>query len=409
MTAGLPWSLWACHRLIDAPSPARAGVLGALLVAQGLACAYYGIFAGLSVGLAVLFHAVSRGLWRVPRYWMLVAAAAAIAIGGILPFFLPYLRVEGADFNRSLTEAVDYSADWRSYLASSTWAHRWMLPLIGRWKEVAFPGFLTSGLAVLTLALAFTGRLRPTDTPRARAGAGRGLDAGAHTGETVSFYSLLAALAAWCSLGPDGRLYSLFFHSIPVFGFLRAPGRFAILVALALAVLAAIAVARLARGSPGRRLAVSAAITSIVAVELAAMPLPIPDVDPTPHRVYTTLARLPRAPVCELPFFWTRPDFPRHTRYMVGSTAHWLPLVNGYSDHFPEDFRRIVYDLSSFPTRASFAILRQRRVRYVVFHVNLYDRRSRERLLERIHAYGEFIAPILKHDDLWLYEITRWP
>ena len=39
------------------------------LFAQALSCAYYAIFAGLMVGLATLFFAVTRGLWRSPRYW----------------------------------------------------------------------------------------------------------------------------------------------------------------------------------------------------------------------------------------------------------------------------------------------------------------------------------------------------
>ena len=34
---------------------------------------------------------------------------------------------------------------------------------------------------------------------------------------------------------------------------------------------------------------------------------------------------------------------------MLNSTAHWQPLVNGYSDHIPADFRKTVVPLSSFP------------------------------------------------------------
>ena len=64
---------------------------------------------------------------------------------------------------------------------------------------------------------------------------------------------------------------------------------------------------------------------------------------------------------------------------MLNSTAHWQPLVNGYSDHIPADFRRNVVPLSSFPTRESFSILSAVGARYVVFHLDMYDTRSRAR------------------------------
>ena len=77
MAGGIPLALLVLHRLADAPSPRRGVALGLALAAQALACAYYGIFAGLMVGYGVLFLAVSRGLWRAPRTGRAVAIAAA--------------------------------------------------------------------------------------------------------------------------------------------------------------------------------------------------------------------------------------------------------------------------------------------------------------------------------------------
>ena len=50
MAGGIPLAMLALHRLVDSPSPGRGAVLGLALAAQALACAYYGIFAGLMVG-----------------------------------------------------------------------------------------------------------------------------------------------------------------------------------------------------------------------------------------------------------------------------------------------------------------------------------------------------------------------
>jgi hypothetical protein len=125
--------------------------------------------------------------------------------------------------------------------------------------------------------------------------------------------------------------------------------------------------------------------------------------------VYHTLAVQPAGPVAEFPYFYLRRDFPRHAYYMLNSTTHWMPLINGYSDHIPQDFRDQVILLSSFPTRDSLAILGKIGARYVVFHLNLYDRRSRERLVERIDQYGQYLRPLAKEGDVWLFEIVAWP
>ena len=71
----LPWAMLAFHRFIDRVSAARAFELGVVLWLTGLACAYYGIFAGGMVALGTIFLGVTRGFgsslatgawWRWP-------------------------------------------------------------------------------------------------------------------------------------------------------------------------------------------------------------------------------------------------------------------------------------------------------------------------------------------------------
>jgi len=147
----------------------------------------------------------------------------------------------------------------------------------------------------------------------------------------------------------------------------------------------------------------------LAALELNGAPLTaLRDAPPVPE-AYRTLARLPRGAVAEFPYFYRRTDFPRHADYMLGSTAHWMPLINGYSDHIPAEWRATVVPLSSFPTREAFGILGKLNARYAVFHLNGYDRRSRERLLTRLQEYERFLRPLVQQDDVWLYEIVDWP
>ena len=67
MAGGMPLSMLALHGLADDPSPRRGLLLGVALALQALACAYYGIFAGLMVGYAVLFLAGAAPLVAYDR------------------------------------------------------------------------------------------------------------------------------------------------------------------------------------------------------------------------------------------------------------------------------------------------------------------------------------------------------
>jgi hypothetical protein len=125
--------------------------------------------------------------------------------------------------------------------------------------------------------------------------------------------------------------------------------------------------------------------------------------------VYRVLATLPRGAVAEFPYWYERHDFPRHAYYMLNSTMHWQPLVNGYSDHIPADFRKSVLPLSSFPSRESFGILAKAGARYVVFHLDMYNYRLRERLFERLKTYSPYLRPIVQEGNVWLFEIVDWP
>ncbi|MGE4084769.1 MAG: hypothetical protein AB7H93_17345 [Vicinamibacterales bacterium] len=394
MSAGLPFAMLAFHRLVDRLTVARALALGVVLFGQALSCAYYGIFAGLMVGLGTLWFAVSRGLWRSVRYWSLIGLAAAVSLGLTAPFFLPYLGVQEQGFGRTLDDARMYSANGGAWLASSAWAHRWWLDRIEGFNEVLFPGAmaLAGGLAGLWLVAR-----RPPDSaaPNVRR-------------DVAGFYAALGVLAFWASFGPDAGLYRLLFETVPVFSLLRAPARMGLITTLALVVLGSAAFGPWLRARP-RPAAWTAALLVLAALELNTAPLTaLRDAPPVPQ-AYRMLARLPRGPVAEFPYFSLRHDYPRHAEYMLGSTYHWQPLVNGYSDFIPPRFRDTAVAMSYFPTRASFRILSEIGARYVVFHLNGYNRPNRADLLEGLERYRQFLRPLVQQDDVWLYEIVDWP
>lgn len=396
LIGGLPFCMLAFHRLVDRPSVSRSVVLGVLLWAQALSCAYYGIFAGLMVGLGTLWFAASRRRWTDRGHWLGIALAAIVCVGLTLPFFVPYISVQqDQGFSRTLDDARMYSANAGAWLASPAWAHRWWLPALAGFNEVLFPGLLATALGLTGLWIGGRPRTPGTASPTTPR-------------DVVLLYAAIVVIALWASFGPDAGLYTAFFNAVPLFSFLRAPARMGIMVTLGLTVLSGVALATLV-GTRPRRTAIAAALVVVAAAELMSAPLAgLREAAPLP-RAYEVLSTLPRGPVAEFPYFYRRNDFPRHAYYMLNSTAHWQPLVNGYSDHIPKDFRSQVVALSSFPTRESFRRLAAVGTRYVVFHLDMYDRRSLERLRERLELYGQYLRPLFQEDEVWLYEIVGSP
>jgi hypothetical protein len=384
MTAGLPFTLLAFHRMADAPSPWRGVALGATMAGQAICCGYYGVFVVLMVGFAIPVIAATRRLWTHRPYWTAVALAALVAILLVTPAFLPYLALqEKGGFRRELKDAVQYSANWSDYLASSSYAHAWLLGYLPEWSDVSFPG-------VVTLIFGMWGAWIARRERR----------------ELLVLYGGLAVLAFWASFGPKAVLYSALYKAVPMFAWLRAPARFGLIVLFGLSVLAGVAISSLLK-RVGRPVLVTAALAGAALVEHP-VPIGLPAVPPV-EPVYRTLATLPRGPVIEMPFFYPQVGLFQHTKYMLASTAHWMPMVNGYSDYIPPDFYEHVMLLAPFPSRDAFKILEPNRVRYAVFHMNGYNTENRNDVLTRLKEFEQYLRPLYRDDTTRLYEIVGFP
>ena len=385
MAAGLPFSMLAFHRLADRPTPGRGVVLGLVMAAQAISSGYYGVFLLLMVGFTVFVMATTRGLWADTRYWTAIAIGAIVAILLVGPLFVPYEVLQRTiGFGRSLEEARRYSANWSSYLASSAYAHAWLLRFLPRWTEVNFPGLVATVFGVAGMLL--------VRSPRDR--------------EIVFVYGGLALLFCWLSFGPDAGLYAVLYHTLPLLVWLRVPGRFGLVVVFGLSVLAGVALTALL--SRVRHQTMLGAAIAVVAAGELAVPLDFRQVSPVAP-AYRLLSTLPRGPVLEMPFYYRSVDFPQHVKYMLASTAHWMPLVNGYSDIVPVDFVTNVMTLAPFPSRDAFKLLESRRVRYAVFHMYGYNTENRNDVLGRLKEFAPYLRQLYVDDETQLYEIIGYP
>jgi hypothetical protein len=391
-TGGIPLSLLMLHRVADAPSVRRGVALGLALAAQALSCAYYGIFAGLMIGYATLVLAATRRLWRSAAYWTAIVTGAATSLALVIPFFIPFLRVqEESGFARSVKDTAQWAAGSRDYFMSATHAHKWLqayMRSFGPWTgEVLFPGFFALGLGAAGVIIA--------------------LRRGTRARETALLYGSLAVLAFWSSFGPGAGLYRVLYQ-LPAFSFLRAPSRLGLVVVLCLVVFAAIALRQLfsALSTRTRNLAAAVACAAAIA-DLIIVPLKwweAPDL-PSP---YAQLARSPRATLAEFPFYGDRQAFPLHAQYMLFSTSHWMPMVNGYSDVIPADFREAAAILDGFPSGDAFTMLARRRVRYIAIHWDMYAGRQDD-IRRRLEPYAGNLKVLAGDPRMTLYEVVKFP
>ncbi|HEY7699022.1 MAG TPA: hypothetical protein VIE88_11435, partial [Vicinamibacteria bacterium] len=221
-------------------------------------------------------------------------------------------------------------------------------------------------------------------------------------GVTGGFYVLLALVSLWASLGPRAGLYSALYRLVPGFDFIRVPPRLTILTVLAIAVLAGIGTERprVRRFFP--------AILVLLLVELAAFPL-----DARPYAVVVSpmdraLAGMEPGPVAAFPIPDPRDNTAaasRHSLYMLESTVHFLPLLNGYSGFTPERHDRLFRELASFPSENGLIELEKLSVRYLVFHRSGYDEAGWKALLSRVEGFSDRLALRKAFDEGRVYEL----
>ena len=182
---------------------------------------------------------------------------------------------------------------------------------------------------------------------------------------------------------------------VPGFIHLRAPHRWAIVIATAMPILAVLGiqviVRRLGEDLLGSRIPLRV-VASLALAGLILVNLPVERIEVTSafegsasHTgVYRALESSPYGPVLELP--WHLDPLQRNnadTRYMLSSTVHGRPLLNGFTAHLPPSYFLLNRISQKLPDRSAVDALSQLTdLRWIIVHWEELSNEDRKRWQE---------------------------
>lgn len=367
---GLPLALLATDRLLSAPRTRDALWLAVWMVTMAYTSGYLFVFGTIMVGTATLVRLPEwRHQWKmVLTRLFLAAVAAAVAI---LPLWLPYRRAAiEQGMVRSIESVTEFSASLKGYLAAAGTIHisTWSRSFFRDPVDSFFPGFI-----VIALALTAVWGLR------------RIVSTGPHDVETrrrVTMMLAIGGVGLILSLGTHTPVYGWLYAVFPPMHGLRAAARFGILFLFAMSALAGLGLAALGVRYPGsRRLAaVAIVLVALANVEALRAPFEYRRFDGIPG-IYKLLAAEPRVVLAEVPFYPRRAVF-ENAEYVLNSTAHWRPLMNGYSGYVPATYGAYADVFWFFPREHAIQAMRRAGVTHVMVHPTRFGREGDEVVAE---------------------------
>ena len=410
---GLPLALLAIDRLVRGGSWRAALLLAGAMVLMAYTSGYLVVFAAVMIGI-VLVARLAEWWPRARAFALHLAVAGMVAAVAILPVYRPYQRAAREQHMvRSLDVIKDYSATPIGYLASagrlhfSTWSGRFFKDPV----DSFFPGFVVLALAGVAIAAAVRRRAHDGDPSRTR----------------VAMLVAIGLAGVVLSLGTATPVYGWLFAVFPPMQGLRAAARFGNLFLLAIAVLGGMGLASLlpAKGdsrehAPGQEYPANTphgvrlqaqgswlAVALIVLVNIESLRAPMTY---QPFRgipgIYKLLADEPGPVVLvEQPFFPRWAIF-QNGPYVLASTAHWRPLMNGYSGYTPDIYQGYADKFWYFPEDWAIQAMKDAGVTHVMVHPAAFHK-DHQAVVPALEKRTDFELMAIGKDDIRLYRLKR--
>lgn len=346
---GVLLAIYGIDRVLTTPRRwDGAALLCAALVATALTSGYLTVFALVAVAAALLARAPELLQRRARIAWRNLSIAAVVTIAVVVVCLSAYWRVhtESGLVRGPETPATAIAA---SYLATGGRLHRavWSEWLGAGARMHLFPGVVAIALSLVAL---FAAR-------------------GRFSRRRVRMLVAIAAIGVFFSFGAANPVYMWLRGLLPPLQGLRIVARFGLLMLMAVGILAAMGLSTLRRRYGERPWFGMLAVGVLLAVNVEALraPRPYPRFDGIPE-IYDVMATArPDAVLAELPLPPAHGNG-RNARYMLASTRHWRPLLNGYSGFVPQSYRHHVEALAGFPRGDTLQTLIDLGVTHIMVH-----------------------------------------
>lgn len=374
-----PLALYSCHLLLEKPRWGPLLGLAGSVVVQFYTSVNLGVLLTITLLIFCGWHLLweRRGWDRLlflgqMRPWWGLPLVGGAALGCLVWLAWPYWQtLHEWDFARSESEVVTGALEPMSFLVPPAtfsgygpWHQLWAAKIQGS-------GGL--GLAVWFLAACgfiWTYRHGQPDSAQSRLGQ-RLL----WTALTVAVLMLGPWLIWFQKKLPVPLPYLLVYYGLPGGRMLRVPLRFVLPLLMCLAVLGGLAVAHLVRWWPQwrwpRRAVLLIAVVAWLGWDYAVTDnqgLAFPQRTDFPP-VYHYLAQGAKdRPILELPVVWHKQQ-----QLMHFQTAHWRPLLNGYSGNFPLATLQTEKRTKGPPTEKTLQFLSLTPAQTLVIHLDLCD------------------------------------
>jgi hypothetical protein len=157
-------------------------------------------------------------------------------------------------------------------------------------------------------------------------------------------------------------------------------------------------------GALGRHAtAISIALIVVVNGEAIRAPFHYSRFNGVPN-LYSIVAREPgRVVLVEQPFYPPQGIF-ENAEYVLNSTAHWRPLMNGYSGFMPQSYRDFAETFWFFPREHAIQAMRRAGVTHVMVHPLRFRRDAPE--VKRVIDASPFLERLaVGRDGITLYRL----
>lgn len=371
--------LFALDRLTRSQRFRDAAWLAIGFTLQAMTSIYLMVFSTwllLFAGASRLAEWIRAGLGTVA-----VRLAAAAALAGLLlwPYLRPYQQLH-ATGGLGRTADEQSAAHWVNYLATGSRLHYewWSRPYAAEATSFTFPGIVAIALVLVAWSLR-----EFREDPRLRMC-------------TVGGLGCLVM-----STAPQWPFYAAMHDRFILFQAVRVVAHMGHVTLLMVAVVAGFGVAGLQRRFAHSRAWPAVAVALVMLVNGEALRAPMGFTwFPGISAVYDELAADPDAVVAEIPFPIPQQWF-LNGPYMVNSTRHWRPLLNGYSGFRPRSYADSHDALVGFPSDASLIGLHSRGATHVVVHRSMLSADRFEAI-----ARARSLRLLANDDEVWLYKLV---